>query len=85
MSLAASALQHRREARRLLLAGDVGGALEEARNAQRLAATSAGEALFGITSCLEGISRGAPVENDEPGDPENVSESPKDGSDTFLL
>jgi len=69
----------------LLLAGDVGGALEEAREAQRIAATSAGEALFGITSCLAAISHGAPAENDEPEDPENVSESTKDLSDTFLL
>jgi predicted amidophosphoribosyltransferase len=57
MSLAASAFLARRQARRLLLAGDLRGALEQARQAQRLAATRAGEAVSRIASCLAAISR----------------------------
>ncbi len=57
MSLAAAGFLERREARRLLLQGDLDAAIERARRAQRLAATSAGAAVLKVATCLALVSR----------------------------
>jgi len=52
MSLLVSAYRDRQEARRRLLAGDAAGAASRAGEAQRLAASSAGESLLRVASVL---------------------------------
>ncbi len=52
MSIAAAAYRERQAARRLLLEADAVGAASRAGEAQRLAATSAGEALLRVASVL---------------------------------
>lgn len=57
MSIAAAAYRERQAARRFLLEGDAAGAASRASEAQRLAPTSAGEALLRVASVLAPILR----------------------------
>jgi hypothetical protein len=55
MSILAAAYRERQAARCFLLDGDAAGAASRAGEAQRLAATSAGEALLRVASVLAAI------------------------------